>query len=132
LKEEQKGLLKLKYPICHGVINDWKSMDLIWKYVFQELKVSPKESPVFITEPPMNPFEQKVQTAQLFFESYGVPAFYMGIQGVLSLFASGKTSGVVLDIGDGISHVLPVFEGYGLPHAYGRVDLAGRDITEYL
>ncbi len=51
---------------------------------------------------------------------------------MLSLFASGKTSGVVLDIGDGISHVLPIFEGYGLPHAYGRVDLAGRDITEYL
>lgn len=57
IKDESRGLLKLKYPISHGIVNDWKSMDLIWKYIFQELKVNPKECPVFITEPPLNPFE---------------------------------------------------------------------------
>ena len=56
LKDETRGLLKLKYPMSHGIINDWKSMDLLWSYIFQELKVNPKESPVFLTEPPLNPY----------------------------------------------------------------------------
>lgn len=57
LKDETKGLLKLKYPISHGIIKDWKYMDLIWNHIFQELKVNTKETPVFLTEPPLNPFE---------------------------------------------------------------------------
>ena len=88
--------------------------------------------PVLVTEPPLNPMSHKLQTAQIFFETYSVPAFFMAMQGVLSLFASGKVTGLLLDSGDGVTHCVPIYDGYALQHAVSRIDLGGRDITEYL
>lgn len=130
--DQFRGLLKLKHPMSHGVVTSWSDMELVWKHLYSEMKVWSKEHPVLLTEAPLNPFPAKAKMAQIFFESLNVPALFVAVQSILSLYANGKTTGVMLDSGDGVTHCLPVFEGFSIPHAAGRIDLAGRDITEYL
>ena len=130
--EHVRGLLRLKYPLVHGVVEDWMDMESIWRYVYQKLGVQSQDHPVLLTEPPLNPLVNREKAAEVLFETFSVPGLFLSMQAVLSLYASASTTGLVLDCGDGVTHCVPIYDGFSLSHAVCRMDLAGRDVTEQL
>ncbi|CAK62550.1 unnamed protein product (macronuclear) [Paramecium tetraurelia] len=127
-----RGNMKIKYPYQKGIIKDMNDMDQLWKYTFQELHSNPKECPILLTEPSFSSQIQKMEIAKQFFENYDCPALFFAVSGIVSLFASGKTTGVILDVGDTVSQSIPIYDGFYIQHSAQRVDLAGRDVTDNL
>ncbi|KAM4818598.1 actin-related protein T1 [Thomomys bottae] len=123
----------LQYPIERGLVKRWDDIEKLWLHLFEsELRVRPSEQPVLLTEPSLNPKDIREKTTEIMFEKFAVPAFYLSNHAVGSLYASGYTTGLVLDSGDGITSTVPIYEGCSLSHAVTKLSLAGRDISEHL
>nr|WAQ15581.1 Arp2 [Halisarca dujardinii] len=128
-----RHMLEVNYPMENGIVRNWEDMKHVWDYTFKEkLKVDTKECKVLLTEPPMNPMKNREKMVEMMFEEYNCKGVYVAIQAVLTLYAQGLLTGVVIDSGDGVTHICPVYEGFSLPHLTRRLDIAGRDVTKYL
>ncbi|KAH8860694.1 Actin-related protein 2-A [Schistosoma japonicum] len=96
------------------------------------MNIDPKHAKILLTEPPLNPLSNREKMVEVMFENYGFNALFIAIQATLTLYAQGLMTGVVVDSGDGVTHICPVYEGISLPHLTRRLNVAGRDITRYL
>ena len=131
--QAKRGVVHMRYPIEHGIVVHWDDMERIWNHAFQnELRTVTDDHQVLITEASLNPRENREKMTQLMFDKFNINAFYVGNQSVFSLYSIGKLSGIVLYSGDGVTHCDPIFEGYAIPHAIQRIDIAGRDVTNLL
>ena len=108
-------------------------MEKVWHHTFyNELRLNPSEvQGVLLTEAPRNPKENRERMLTVMFETFEVQNMYVAIQAVMSLYANGRSTGLVIDSGDGVSHTVPVFEGFSIPHAIEKMEIAGRFITDY-
>ncbi|RNE98187.1 putative actin 2 [Trypanosoma rangeli] len=128
---QEKGLCYF-YPIEHGIVLDWDQMERVWRHAYEQLRVPAERQAVLLTEAPLNPTANREKMAEVLFESFGVPALHVQIQAVLTLYSAGRTDGLVLDSGDGVTHLVPIFEGQTMPQSVRRLELAGRDLTEWM
>ncbi len=129
-----RSMLEVNYPMENGMVRNWEDMCHVWDYTFgpEKLDIDPTQCKVLLTEPPMNPKRNREKMIEVMFEKYGFDSVAIAIQAVLTLYAQGLLTGVVVDSGDGVTHICPVYEGFALPHLTRRLDIAGRDVTRYL
>ena len=129
------GVIKLKYPLTHGVFNDDKDIEIIFDHIYSNLDMSIteiKEHPVLIAEPLLNPQQNRQKIAKLLFDKYKIEHLFFASQPILSLFSTSSTSGAVLESGDGVTQSCIIYEGYTIPGSYKRINLGGKEVTEYL
>ncbi|GMR53093.1 hypothetical protein PMAYCL1PPCAC_23288, partial [Pristionchus mayeri] len=131
----------VKYPIRHGIVEDWDLMERFWEQcIFKYLRAEPEDHYFLLTEPPLNTPENREFTAEIMFESFNVPGLYIAVQAVLALAASWGSraadqrslTGMVVDSGDGVTHCIPVAEGYVIGSCIKHIPIAGRDITYFI
>ncbi|CAJ0569335.1 unnamed protein product, partial [Mesorhabditis spiculigera] len=129
-----RHMLEISHPMDNGIVRNWDDMGHIWDYTFgpEKLDIDPKDCKMLLTEPPLNPQANREKMIQVMFEQYGFHSINIAIQAVLTLYAQGLLTGVVVDSGDGVTHICPVYEGFAMKHLTRRLDIAGRDITKYL
>jgi len=117
----------------NGIVKRWDDMQHLWDYTFfEKMKLDPTGRKILLTEPPLNPLKNREKMCEVMFERYNFGGVYVAIQAVLALYAQGLSSGVVVDSGDGVTHIVPVYESTVLNHLTRRLDVAGRDVTRNL
>ncbi len=132
--QELRGVLNLSWPIHRGRVKNWEDMTLIWEHILtKELKIEPSnDQPIVLTEPALTPLVDREKTAEIMFETLNAPALMFPTQGIMALYAAGKTTGVAVDVGHGSMTAIPVFKGFASDAAIVRADLGGLDLADYL
>jgi len=125
---------KTRLPTEWGVIRDWDAWEHLVNFSYDILSMKSIDYPVFLTEPHTNPIAAREKTIMVLFETFDVPYTYLASQVVLSLYASSHLTGLVVNIGEGTTDIIPYYEGRGqhLAHAALRHEISGRDMTEYM
>lgn len=130
---KHRAMLETSYPIENGIVKDWEGMRHVYDHTFYELmKIDPKNHKILLTEPPMNPLANQKKMLENMLEHYQFEAAKVNIQAMLVLYAQGLLTGVVVDSGDGVTHIVPVWEGIVPPTLIKRLNVAGRHMTRYL
>ena len=130
-----RALLDITYPIEEGRVNNWDDFCKLWSYTFHDKMGIGKDlskHSILVTEAALNPPKNREKMTELIFEKFGFGKCMFESQALLSLMAEGSTTGIVFDSGDGVSHVIPVCDGYVQNHCVQRLNLAGRHVTNYL
>ncbi|RLI11065.1 actin, cytoplasmic 2 [Candidatus Bathyarchaeota archaeon] len=130
-----KGIMRITYPLEHGIVKDWDGFKKLVEFAFNEcLRIDPSKHPVLMTEPPLNPRDNRERIAEILFEEFRVPKLYIGMQALLAAYFAvpERMTGLIVDIGDGVCHAVPIYEGFTIRHAIQRTNIGGRDITNYL
>jgi actin, other eukaryote len=130
---QTKSTLTLNSPIEHGIIKNFDEMEKIWRYTFEnELNVSPEVYRVLLTEAPLNPKGNREKITQIMFETFSTSAMCLKVQSVLALMASGRTTGLILESGEGATRAVPIYESSDLIHSFVSMNLSGLELTQYL
>jgi len=131
---ELRQFLEITYPMDRGQVSNWEAMGHLWDYTFgpEKMNLDCSNSKILLTEPPQNPKRNRERMFENMFEKYGFAATQASIQAVLTLASRGLQTGIVIDSGDGITHICPVAHGHSISEGIKSLPLAGRNITEYL
>ncbi|KAJ5071049.1 actin-7-related [Anaeramoeba ignava] len=131
--QSKREILNLTYPIQRGIIQDWDNMEKIWNYIFtSQLKVDPKNHPFMMNDIPFSSKSSKEKICQIMFETFDFPSFYMKNSTNLALYSSGRVTGIVFDIGHGITSLEPIYEGHEITQGFDKYNISGIDVTDYL
>ena len=132
--QKVRQMLEINYPVENGIVNNWEDMKHIYDYLFGPTKMNldTKNAKILLTEAPLNPVKNRAKMLEVMLEQFQFFECSLAYQAILTLYAQGILTGVVVDIGDGVTHICPVIDGYCLQKSITRLNIAGRDITRYL
>ncbi|KAG9144414.1 hypothetical protein Leryth_017539 [Lithospermum erythrorhizon] len=120
-------------PLKDGIVADWEIAENIWDHTFKEcLLIDPKEHPMLLAEPCSNTQQQREKAAEIMFEKYQVPALFLAKNAVLTSFASGRATSLVVDSGGGSTAIVPVHDGFVLQKAVASSPIGGEFLTDCL
>ncbi|UKK00595.2 actin [Theileria orientalis] len=130
--ESNLEYMSLTHLIDHGHITDFDKLELLWQHCFNKLELHSDCRPVLLTEAPFSSSSDRVKTSEIFFEKFNVDDLNISVSGLLSMYGLGKLTGTIVEIGDGVTQVIPVIEGYSERASINRVDFGGLELTMYL
>jgi actin-related protein len=131
----RRGILNLSYPIADGFVESWEDMEKVWDHtIYNELGVDPNEAVggVLLTEAFRNPKQNREKMTSIMFETFQAKNVYVALSGVMSLHAAGRTTGLACESGHDVTHIIPVFEGFSIPHAVEKLEISGRVLTAWM